>query len=154
MDWIVINSLWPSDAIWWQGSGTTLAQVMACCLTAPSHYLSPCWLVISKVRWHSLWENLKIPALKTRFEFVFLKWQPDLPVAKELIGVLEAVNMNVFKAFGVTTFMFLWSNAVSRDGRFEWNFRYVIFKLILVIDDWCIFCEIALIRMSPDFTDD
>ena len=24
-------------------SGTTLAQVMACCLTAPSHYLNRCW---------------------------------------------------------------------------------------------------------------
>ena len=24
--------------------GSTLAQVMACCLTAPSHYLNQCWL--------------------------------------------------------------------------------------------------------------
>ena len=30
-----INSLWPSDAIWRQGSRSTLVQVMACCLTAP-----------------------------------------------------------------------------------------------------------------------
>ena len=44
-----INSLWPSDAIWWQRSGSTLAQVMACCLTAPSHYLNQSWLIISKV---------------------------------------------------------------------------------------------------------
>ena len=40
-------SLWPSDAIWRQGSWSTLAQVMACCLTAPNHYLNQCWLVIS-----------------------------------------------------------------------------------------------------------
>ena len=26
---------------------------MACCLTAPSHYLNKCWLIISKVEWHS-----------------------------------------------------------------------------------------------------
>ena len=26
---------------------------MACCLTAPSHYLNQCWLIISKVEWHS-----------------------------------------------------------------------------------------------------
>ena len=26
-----VNSLWPSDTIWWQRSGSTLAQVMACC---------------------------------------------------------------------------------------------------------------------------
>ena len=49
----LINSLWPSNAIWWQRSGSTLAQVMACCLTAPSHYLNQCWLIISKVLWHS-----------------------------------------------------------------------------------------------------
>ena len=39
-------------------------------------------------------------------------------------------------------------------GKFEWNFRHVIFKQILVIDGWSISCEIALIWMSLDFTDD
>ena len=39
-------------------------------------------------------------------------------------------------------------------GKFEWNFRYVIFKWILVIDGWGISCEIAPIWMSLDFTDD
>ena len=34
------NSLWPNDGIWRQRSGSTLAQVMACCLTVPSHYLN------------------------------------------------------------------------------------------------------------------
>ena len=47
-----VNSLWPSDAIWQHKSGSTLAQVMACCLTAPSHYLNQCWLLISKALWH------------------------------------------------------------------------------------------------------
>ena len=40
-----INSLGPSDTIWWQRSVSTLAQVMACCLTAPNHYLIQCWLI-------------------------------------------------------------------------------------------------------------
>ena len=48
-----INSLWPSDTIWRQRSGSTLAQVMACCLKAPSHYLTQCWLIIIEVQWHS-----------------------------------------------------------------------------------------------------
>ena len=39
-------------------------------------------------------------------------------------------------------------------GIFEWNFRYIIFKQISVIDGWGISCEIALIWMSLDFTDD
>ena len=39
-------------------------------------------------------------------------------------------------------------------GKFEWYFRHVIFKQILVIDGWGISSEIALIWMSLDFTDD
>ena len=36
----------------------------------------------------------------------------------------------------------------SAPGKFELNFRYVIFKRILVIDGWGISCEIALIWMT------
>ena len=39
-------------------------------------------------------------------------------------------------------------------GKFEWNFRLIIFIQILVIDRWGISCETALIWMSLDFTDD
>ena len=39
-------------------------------------------------------------------------------------------------------------------GKFEWDFRYVIFKWILVIDGWGISSEIVLIWMSLDYTDD
>ena len=60
---INFNSLWPSDAIWPHRSGWTLAQVMACCLTAPSHYLSQCWLIISKVLWLSCEGNFTRDAL-------------------------------------------------------------------------------------------
>ena len=50
---IFINSLWPSVPKWQHGSELTLAQLMAWCLMAPSHYLNQCWLIFSKVRWHS-----------------------------------------------------------------------------------------------------
>ena len=70
-----INSLWPSNAIRRQGTESTLAQVMACCLTAPSHYLNLCWLIISKASGiHPralLWEDLKIPIGKTRLKIAF-----------------------------------------------------------------------------------
>ena len=39
-------------------------------------------------------------------------------------------------------------------GKSEWNFIYVIFKWILEIDGWRISCEIHLIWMLFDFTDD
>ena len=48
-----INLLCPSDIIWWHISGSTLAQVMASCLTSPSHYLNQCWLIINKVQRYS-----------------------------------------------------------------------------------------------------
>ena len=37
--------------------------------------------------------------------------------------------------------------------KFEWNFRYVIFKLILVIGGWSVSCEIAVGRLSVDLID-
>ena len=39
-------------------------------------------------------------------------------------------------------------------GRFRVNFRWVIFKLILVVNGWGISCEIALIWISLDHTYD
>ena len=46
--------LWPSGIISQQyRSGSTLAQVMAWCLTAPSQYLNQSWLIICGVEWHS-----------------------------------------------------------------------------------------------------
>ena len=50
-DLSLYNSLWPRDAIWRQGSKSTLVQVMTCCLTAPIHYQNQCWFIITKVKW-------------------------------------------------------------------------------------------------------
>ena len=47
-----INSFQPSDIIPQQWFGSILAQVRACCMTAPSHYPNQCWLIISEVQWH------------------------------------------------------------------------------------------------------
>ena len=80
-----INSLAPSDAIWWHRTVSTLVQVMACCLTAPSHYLNQCWLIMSRVLWHSLsCEMLKISILDMSLKITYLKLQLYLPGANEL----------------------------------------------------------------------
>ena len=47
------NSLRLSDAIRRQRSRSTLAEVMPCCVVAPSHYLSQGWPPISEILWHS-----------------------------------------------------------------------------------------------------
>ena len=51
--YVYVNTLWPSDVIRRLDLDQPLAQVMACCLTAPSHYLNKCWLVMTSVLWHS-----------------------------------------------------------------------------------------------------
>ena len=48
---------------------------------------------------------------------------------------------------------FTWFNSLA-PGRFEWNFRDVMFKLISVIDGWSISSEIALRWLSLKLTDD
>ena len=64
----LLNSLWPNDAIWRHRSRSTLAQVMACCLTTPSHYLNQCWLIMSEVQWHSYLGNFTRDAWSTNHE--------------------------------------------------------------------------------------
>ena len=48
-----VNWLLPSDTIWHHRTWSTLVQVMACCLMAPSHYLNQCWLITNGSLWYS-----------------------------------------------------------------------------------------------------
>ena len=94
---ILFNSLWPSDAIWRQGSGSTLAQVMACCLTAPSHYLNQCWLIISEIQWNirAISQEMPQPPITTiHLKIACLKFHPNFPGANELSSVISLVLGN------------------------------------------------------------
>ena len=46
-----------------QISYSTVAQVMACCLTAPSHHLNQCWFSINGFLWHLFQCNVYLPLL-------------------------------------------------------------------------------------------
>ena len=74
---LLFNLSWPSDAIQRHGSGSTLAQVMACCLTAPSHYQNQWWLIIGGVSWHSLGANSleKLSDIYPGYEFEYYKFK-------------------------------------------------------------------------------
>ena len=82
------NSLWPSEVMWWHRSGSTLAQVMACCLTAPIHYLKQCWLIISTDQWCLCKGNFTrdIPAInhENQLQFAKIKFLSNLPGTNEL----------------------------------------------------------------------
>ena len=87
-----INSLRPRDATWRHRSGSTLPQVMACCLTAPSHYLNQ-WNyepMKSSVRSSGIhlraisWEIPQPPFAKVSLKITYLKSNWNLPGASEL----------------------------------------------------------------------
>ena len=46
----------PGEVLWWHRPGSTLAQVLACCLTAPGHYPNNFWLIKSDL-WPSPQSN-------------------------------------------------------------------------------------------------
>ena len=47
-----VNSVWLNDAMWRQRSESRFAQVMACCMAAPSECLNKSWFIISEVQWY------------------------------------------------------------------------------------------------------
>ena len=67
-----VNTLMPNETIWYDRSGSTLPQVMACCLMAPSHYLNQCWLLFAEVLWSSpesnFTANVQATVLYNEFE--------------------------------------------------------------------------------------
>ena len=66
----MVNSSWSSDAIWRYRFMSTLVQVMACCLMAPSHYLNQCWLIIYGILWSSVvWQQFF--RKRSRYQFKF-----------------------------------------------------------------------------------
>ena len=84
-----INSLWPNDPMLWHRSGSTLAQVMAWCHPAPSHYLDWCWLTINKVQWLSSESNFTKDTSAIDHQYHLennLKFCSNFPGANELIA--------------------------------------------------------------------
>ena len=77
------NSLRPSRVIWRHISGSTLAHVMACCLTATSHYLHHCWVLIGEVVWYLPLNNFTAGAQATIFTNYTLEALPHLSVANK-----------------------------------------------------------------------
>ena len=96
------NSLWPSDAIWRQRSGSTLAQIMPCCLAAPRHYLNQYWLIISGVHWNSSEGNFTIDTLsnplvtKISLKMINFLFVTNHPGANEIIrSILPFRDRNI-----------------------------------------------------------
>ena len=72
MKYSPLSSLWLRDAKPRQQSRSTLVQVglIACCLTATSHYLNQCWLLIDESLWHLCESNCHMSAQATHYNDV------------------------------------------------------------------------------------
>ena len=97
--WKELNSLWPSDVIWRPQSGSVLAEVMACCLTSPSHYLNQYWLIIKGGN-HTRAISQRVPELIfciMIMEMKLLKLLPYLPGANEslCICICQGIYLNI-----------------------------------------------------------
>ena len=106
---ISLNSLWPSDAIWWQGSMSTLVQVMACCLTtlwssdvhlraisleiSHSHqllnlawnYFSNILLKSSRSQWFKLVSKVPNTHLSTLMQIMVWHWTGKEPLCEPMM---------------------------------------------------------------------
>ena len=83
----LFNSLWPSDAMWRQRSGSTLAQVMACCLTAIT-WTNVDWSSVksSDIHIRAISQEMLQPSItKICLKITYLKFHSNFPGANELI---------------------------------------------------------------------
>ena len=85
-----VNSLWPNYAIWLQIPASTLAQVMACCLTAPSiTWTSVDWSSVksSDIHIRAISQGMPQPLItKICLKITCLKFHSNFPGANELIS--------------------------------------------------------------------
>ena len=101
----IFNSLWPSDTIRWQGTESTLAQVMACCLMAPSHYLNQCWLIMKGsatiTRGQFTRDNLAINYWSTEIslKISYLNFYSNLPGANKLTHIMARTKQTSFCSY-------------------------------------------------------
>ena len=139
---------------------STLVQVMAWCRQATSHYLGQCWPISMSPNGATRPQLVKGVSTRTHQVPASFSWKvygsaQSYMVYDQMWATSRRQNGMRNDVLSVSL------NAVTKaivlthwPREFEWNFIYVIFKRILVTDGWGISCEIALIWMSLDFTDD
>ena len=128
-----VNSLGPGDAKWRQSYGSTSAQLMACSLTAPSHYLNQCWLIISEVQVtfiiRAISQEMPQPSItKIHLKIAYLNFHSNFP------GVNELITNDNTKGSG-------------QAFRPKQNGRHItdnIFKCIFLYEIFCILIQISL----------
>ena len=100
----LFNSLWSSDTIWWHKSGSILAQIMACRLTALSHYLNQMLTNVCsgihqtnftscyKLNLKHMFEDytFKITTTSLRVQWVYWHWSNQHVQCQAIISIIFA----------------------------------------------------------------
>ena len=100
-----INSLWPSDTIWRQISGSTLAQVMGCCWRHPAITWTNVDLSsvkFSDIHIRAISQEMPRPSItKICLKITCLKLHSNFPGTKELTewGQLQEMNVKFLLTF-------------------------------------------------------
>ena len=79
--------------MWRRISRSPLAQVMVCCLSAPSHYLSQYWFIIGNVPWNS--NEINFTATAQAIFFCILVWNYALKLLPYFPGAYGLDNVTL-----------------------------------------------------------
>ena len=93
------------------------------CLTAPSHYLNQCWLIISEVKWHSYYRNFSRDAqpsiTKICMKITYIKFHSNFPGANELafnimVSILSMCSSDLSELFGMVNVDLIFPKTCTR----------------------------------------
>ena len=140
-----INSLWHSDTIWCQGSGSTLAQVMACCQMAPSHYLNQCRLINTDVLWHASECNFTGSAQDFNLNHELENFPFEI-IAISCRGIRVYIIQHRFIAILLRSCLIVTCNIISTSPRGQWVNPYSPY-LITDLLVWSLVRFIPLARL-------
>ena len=131
-----LNLLWHSDVINWHRVRSALAQVMACCLISPSHYLDQCWLKILSIHPCAASKKMcKICWEKLSFEITFIKifmyalWDQWVNLSRQVSSSVSCQNTVIdyiiINCYTVSTqFCVVWAGSSVSGGSMEYVYPY------------------------------
>ena len=96
----------------------------ACCLTAPSHYLNQCWLLISNVPWHSHESNCTASAPTNILHSKFQNYTFEIAATSPRGQWVKIVRL-IFRPTKQTSLTIKWHD-INRNTLGHWHFPNLI----------------------------
>ena len=99
----LLNLIWLSDAKWCRRSWSTFAEILDCCLTAPSHYINQCWQLINELLWHSSlelfcreWSRCQSPKCIQKWQSHICHWWTHWPLGNldKILAIFKLTLVN------------------------------------------------------------